>query len=176
MRGAKEIIETINKRISLSKPTKLKVAVIGAGVAGLSTSLFLRRLGCDVTIFEKDKSIKKEGAGIQITSNGLFVLEKLYVAGAVIRGGLKPDNLCLFDEDGLKSIGSLEILNRLKYRYGRSFIALHRSHLIKILLEKVKAEKGKVTKPNPDRIIKKRPRGLVLTQGICTAFNFINFK
>ena len=145
MRGAKEIIETIKKRISLSKPTKLKVAVIGAGVAGLSTSLFLRRLGCDVTIFEKDKSIKKEGAGIQITSNGLFVLEKLHVAGAVIRGGLKPDNLCLFDEDGLKGIGSLEILNRLKYRYGRSFIALHRSHLIKILLEKVKAEKIKIS-------------------------------
>ena len=40
----------------------------------------------------------------------------------------------------------------------------------------IKEEKGKDTKPNPDRIIKKRPRGLVLTQGISTAFNFINFK
>ena len=113
--------------MGLYKPTNLNVAIIGAGVSGLSSALLLKRLGCKVTIFEKNKSIKREGAGIQITSNGLFVLEKLCVGGAVIRGGLKPDNLCLFDEDGLKSIGSLEILNRLKYRYGRSFIALHLS-------------------------------------------------
>ena len=130
--------------MDLCKNSNLKVAVIGAGIAGLATSLLLRRLGCDVTIFEKDKSIKKEGAGIQITSNGLFVLEKLHVGEAVIKGGLKPDNLCLFDEVGLKVIGKLEILNQLKYRYGRSFIALRRSQLIKILLEKVKAEKIKI--------------------------------
>ena len=130
--------------MGLCKLTNFKVAVIGAGVAGLSTALLFKRLGYDVTIFEKDKSIKKEGAGIQITSNGLFVLEKLNVAEAVIKGGLKPHNLCFFDEVGLKSIGSLEILNRLKYRYGRPFIALHRSHLIKILLHQVKAEKIKI--------------------------------
>ncbi len=130
--------------MGLRKISNLKVAVIGAGVAGLATGLLLRQLGCDVTIFEKDKPSKKEGAGIQITSNGQFVLEKLSLGEAVIRGGLMPDKLCLFDEDDLKSIGSLEILNRLKHRYGRSFIALHRSHLIKVLLEKVKAEKIKI--------------------------------
>ncbi len=130
--------------MGLCKTSNLKVAVVGAGIAGLATGLLLRQLGCDVTIFEKDKLLKKEGAGIQITSNGLFVLEKLYVGEAVVKGGLKPDNLCLFDEDGLRSIGRLEILNRLKRRYGRPFTALHRSHLIKILLEKVKAEKIKI--------------------------------
>ena len=130
--------------MGLCKISNLKVAVIGAGVAGLATGLLLRQLGCDVTIFEKDKPKKKEGAGIQITSNGLFVLEKLSLGEAVIKGGLKPDKLCLFNEDDLKSIGSLEILNRLKHRYGRSFIALHRSHLIKVLLEKVKTEKIKI--------------------------------
>ena len=40
----------------------------------------------------------------------------------------------------------------------------------------IQAETDKPPKPNPDRIIKKRPRGLVLTQGISTAFNFINFE
>ena len=122
----------------------MKVAIIGAGISGLSTALFLRKLGCEVTVFEKDKSIEREGAGIQITSNGLFVLEKLYLGEAVIQRGLKPNNLCFFDENGFKSIGSLEILNRLKDRYGRSFIALHRSHLIKSLFEKVKAKKIKI--------------------------------
>ena len=104
----------------------------------------MKRLGHEVTVFEKDKSIKKEGAGIQITSNGLHVLEKLDLRKTVVQAGLKPNNLCLYDEDDFKRIGSLEILNGLKRRYGRSFIALHRPLLIKILFQKVKAEKIKV--------------------------------
>ncbi len=146
MRGVKEIIGTnrLEENLGLSKSNKLKIAIIGAGVSGLSSALFLKRLGCDVTVFEKDKSIKKEGAGIQITSNGLHVLEKLNLCEMVVQAGLEPANLCMYDEGDFKHIGRLEILDRLKLRYGRSFIALHRSLLIKILFEKVKAEKIKV--------------------------------
>ena len=75
-RGAKEIIGTIRleENLGLNK-SKIKVAIIGGGVSGLCSALFLKQLGCDVTIFEKDKLVKGEGAGIQLTSNGLFVLE-----------------------------------------------------------------------------------------------------
>lgn len=146
MRGVKEIIGTtrLEESLGLTKPNKLKVAIIGAGVSGLCSAIFLKRLGHEVTVFEKDKSIKNEGAGIQITSNGLHVLEKLGLRKMVVQAGLKPNNLCLYDEDDFKRIGSLEILNGLKRRYGRSFIALHRPLLIKILFQKVKAEKIKV--------------------------------
>lgn len=146
MRGVKEIIGTIRleENLGLSKPTKLRVAIIGAGVSGLCSALFLSKLGHHVTVFEKDKSIKSEGAGIQITSNGLHILEKLDLCELVVQAGLKPNNLCLYDEDDFKRIGSLELLNGLKHRYGRSFITLHRPLLIKILFQKVKAEKIKV--------------------------------
>ena len=145
-RGAKEIIGTIRleENLRLNKSKSFKVAIIGGGVSGLCSALFLKHLGCDVTIFEKDKLVKGEGAGIQLTSNGLFVLEKLKLGKLVVEAGLKPKNLCLFDETDFKSFGSLEILERLKSRYGRSFITLHRSLLIKILFEKVKEEKIKV--------------------------------
>lgn len=146
MRDVKEIIGTIRlkENFGLSKPNRLNIAIIGAGVSGLCSALFLRGLGHEVTVFEKDKSIKNEGAGIQITSNGLHVLEKLDLGEMVVQAGLKPNNLCLYDEDDFRRIGSLEILNRLKHRYGRSFIALHRSLLIKVLFQKVKAKKIKV--------------------------------
>ena len=145
-RGAKEIIGTIrlkenSRRI---KPKKLDVAIIGAGISGLCSALLLERLGCNVTVFEKDKYIKSEGAGIQITSNGLFVLKKLDLDRPVVEAGLKPSKLCLLDESDFKSIGCLEIRNRLKRRYGRSFITLHRSLLVKILFEKVREKKIRV--------------------------------
>ena len=122
-RGAKEIIETIRlkENSGLIKPKKLDVAIIGAGISGLCSALLLERLGCNVIVFEKDKFIKSEGAGIQITSNGLFVLKKLDLDRPVVEAGLKPDKLCLIDESDFKSIGCLEIRHRLKRRYGRSF-------------------------------------------------------
>ncbi|MDC3170312.1 NAD(P)-binding protein [Paracoccaceae bacterium] len=103
--------------------------MIGAGISGLTAALLLKQLKCNVTVFEKNKYISKEGAGIQITSNGSFVLKKLGLEKPVIRVGIKPNNLCLFDEDDFKCIGSLEILETLKGRYGRSFITLNRYRL-----------------------------------------------
>ena len=145
-RGAKEIIGTIRlkENLGLGKSKGLEVAIIGAGISGLCSALLLKQLGCKITVFEKEKLVKSEGAGIQLTSNGLYVLEKLNLGRLMVEAGLKPNNLCLFDEADFKSIGSLEILNRLKARYGRSFITLHRSFLIKMLFEKVKEEKIKV--------------------------------
>jgi len=145
-KGAKETIGTIRlkKDFGRNKLLNLKVAIIGAGISGLSAALLLKKLKCDVTVFEKNKYLRNEGAGIQITSNGSFVLKKLGLDKPVIRAGIKPNNLCLFDEDDFKCIGSLEILERLKGRYGRSFITLNRSLLVKILFEKVKQEKIQV--------------------------------
>ena len=81
-RGAKEIIGTIRLKedFGRNKLSNLKVAIIGAGISGLSAALLLKKLECNVTVFEKDEDIKCEGAGIQITSNGLFVLKKLLLA------------------------------------------------------------------------------------------------
>ena len=145
-RGAKEIIGTIRLKENFGriKRKRLKVAIIGAGISGLSSALLLEQLGCKVTIFEKDKFIKNEGAGIQITSNGLLVLKRLDLDKSATIAGLKPSCLCLFDEVDFKSIGCLEIMNRLKYRYGQSFITLHRSLLVEILFKKVKEKKIQV--------------------------------
>ena len=145
-KGAKETIGTIRlkKDFGRNKLPSLKVAIIGAGISGLSAALLLKQLKCDVTVFEKNQYLKNEGAGIQITSNGSFVLKKLGLDKSAIREGIKPNNLCLFDEDNFKCIGSLEILERLKGRYGRSFITLNRSLLVKILFEKAKQEKIQV--------------------------------
>ena len=145
-RGAKEIIGTIRLKENFEriKPKSLKVAIIGAGISGLSSALLLEQLGYKVTIFEKDKSIKNEGAGIQITSNGLLVLKSLDLDKSATKAGLKPSSLCLFDEVDFKSIGCLEIMNRLKHRYGQSFITLHRSLLVEILFKKVKEKQIQV--------------------------------
>ena len=55
----------------------LKVIVIGAGMAGLSTGIALRQAGYEVEIYEKTSKLRPAGAGISLWSNGIKVLNKL---------------------------------------------------------------------------------------------------
>lgn len=54
-----------------------RVTIIGAGIGGLAAALALRRHGADLRILEQAEAIREVGAGIQISPNGLRVLEAL---------------------------------------------------------------------------------------------------
>ena len=60
-KDAKETIGTIRlkKDFGRKKLPNLRVAIIGAGISGLSAALLLKQLKCNVTVFEKNESIKK---------------------------------------------------------------------------------------------------------------------
>ena len=118
-----------------------KVAVIGAGVAGLATAAYLRRNGVDVTVFEKREKpygiiqyvipefriqqtiiekdfnlIKNYGVNFKFGAKDNFVIEDLkkdydYVVLAI--GTWKPLNVSLIDNDN-KSIHALEFLENFK--------------------------------------------------------------
>ncbi|MEL0032105.1 MAG: FAD-dependent oxidoreductase [Paracoccaceae bacterium] len=53
----------------------MKIAVIGAGVSGLSVASLLAKAGYNITVFEKSDAISEIGAGVQISPNGFCVLK-----------------------------------------------------------------------------------------------------
>ena len=63
----------------------LTIAVIGAGVSGLSVASFLAMAGHEVTIFEKNSEISEIGAGIQISPNGFCVLKEIGLSKSTIK-------------------------------------------------------------------------------------------
>ena len=58
------------------------VTVIGAGVAGLAVAIAARQRGADVTVFEQAPEITEVGAGLQISPNGIAVLDALGLGDA----------------------------------------------------------------------------------------------
>ena len=62
----------------------MKIAVIGAGTSGLSVSVFLKKSGHDVTIYEKFDSPRPVGVGLMLQPTGLAVLAKLGLDKAAI--------------------------------------------------------------------------------------------
>lgn len=73
----------------------LNIAVIGSGPASLVTSLFLRRDGHNVHIFEASPSLRTTGAGIQIPPNSSRLLNDLGLLEALEPVANEPETVNL---------------------------------------------------------------------------------
>jgi salicylate hydroxylase/6-hydroxynicotinate 3-monooxygenase len=60
---------------------RLDIAIIGAGMGGLTAAAALRRAGIDVTVYEQAQQFARLGAGIQIGCNAMHVLRGLGLEG-----------------------------------------------------------------------------------------------
>jgi salicylate hydroxylase len=125
-----------------------KVAIVGAGIGGLTAALALIRQGIDVEVHEQAPELKELGAGVQISSNGTRVLYALglradvervgvIVAGKEIRLWSTGQTWKLFDL-GAESVE----------RYGYPYVMFHRGDLHAMLLNAIRSERPDVIKLN----------------------------
>src|SRR3954452_5634145 len=61
----------------------MRVMLIGAGIAGLSAAIALRRVGIEVVVYERAPELREVGAGISLWANALRALDYLGAGDAV---------------------------------------------------------------------------------------------
>jgi len=83
------------KRIS-----KLNIAIIGGGVAGLSMAFFLQKTGALVTVYEREGKFKQQGLGFLIMPNGYKVFNRMGMLGKVQKEGMPILKTLLINEKG----------------------------------------------------------------------------
>lgn len=75
----------------------MEIAIIGAGMGGLTTGIALKKFGHQVTIYEQAEQILPVGAAISLWSNGVKCLNYLGLTDQVAKLGGQMDNLAYVD-------------------------------------------------------------------------------
>ena len=66
------------------------IAIVGAGIGGLTAALSLHRAGFDVHVYEQASTVSEVGAGIQVSPNASRVLHGLGLADDLAELGVRP--------------------------------------------------------------------------------------
>ncbi|MCO5234275.1 MAG: FAD-dependent oxidoreductase [Chitinophagales bacterium] len=122
----------------------MDIAIIGAGIGGLTTALALKQNGQKVTIYESADEIKSVGAGILLASNAMQVFKKLGVHKKIENAGRIISNIKTTDAQ-LNTLYSVE-LSSFEKKYGANSVAIHRADLHKILADEIGFENIKLSK------------------------------
>jgi len=112
----------------------MKVALLGGGIAGLSTAIALKQEGFEVDVYERHSQPTEIGAGIVCWPNACFVLEQLGVLDNVAEVSGSLNYMKRFSKKG-EALGSIDI-NKLNQLMSYPSLAIIRKDLMNILTQR----------------------------------------
>jgi salicylate hydroxylase len=142
----------------MSARQPLRIAVAGAGIGGLTTALALLAKGIEVEVFEQASQLAEVGAGLQISPNGVKVLQNLGLTEALLA--------CVSPAQG-KEIRMWNTGQRWKLfdlgadcqeRFGAPYWMVHRGDLHQVLLTTF-AQRSKLPVRLNARVVSERAKG-----------------
>lgn len=111
-----------------------KIIIIGAGIAGLTTGISLKKLGFKIKIYESNEQIKGIGAGIGLAANAMKALRYLELDQGISNFGTKLEASHIRDLHGKTiSIANTNLVSDLE---DENF-AVHRQQLHQYLYDQL---------------------------------------
>ncbi len=117
---------------------KARIAIVGAGLGGLTVAGFLQRAGFQVKVFEQAPAFSRIGAGIILSANAMKVLRRLRIEDALIETGIKPECYVSRAWDTGETMYEIHFDATSEKRYGGPYLNIHRGDLHEVLAEAVK--------------------------------------
>jgi 2-polyprenyl-6-methoxyphenol hydroxylase-like FAD-dependent oxidoreductase len=114
-----------------------KALIIGGGIAGPVTAIFLKRAGIDAEVFEAWPHSTGIGGGLQIAPNGMHVLAEIGLADEMIRRGSIAESFDFYSQTGMR-IGSVN--RNMKERFGQPAVNMCRATLNETIINKAWCE------------------------------------
>lgn len=107
----------------------LNIAIIGAGIGGLSAAALLSRHGHVVRVYEQAPAFARVGAGIQMAPNATKVLRALGVEDALRRVAFQSPRMVSRVWDTGEVTSDMPMADEAEAKYGSPYFFLHRADL-----------------------------------------------
>src|SRR5947209_11453563 len=114
-----------------------KALIIGAGIAGPTTAIFLKQAGIDAELFEAWPYSTGTGGGLQIAPNGMHVLAEIGLADDMTRRGSIAESFDFHSQSGAR-LGSIN--QNMRQRFGQPAVNMCRATLNEALINKAGAK------------------------------------
>ena len=120
----------------------MKIAIIGAGIGGLTLALALRARGIEATLYEQAAELSEIGAAGALSGNAHRELERPGLIGQFERTGVEPNELIYRDGLSGDRLASHAVRKGGAYRdrFGAPYLGIHRADLQTTLGRAVGAE------------------------------------
>jgi 6-hydroxynicotinate 3-monooxygenase len=106
-----------------------RIAIIGAGLGGLSAGGFLQRAGFSVKIYEQAPTFSRIGAGIILSANAMKAFRRLGVENALLQTGIKPRGYISRAWDSGETMYEIVFDSASEARFGGAYLNIHRGDL-----------------------------------------------
>jgi salicylate hydroxylase len=116
---------------------KLRIAIVGAGIGGLTAAAALRQKGFEVAVYERARELGEVGAGIQVAPNAVKVIRALGIEDEFMKLSAEPQvRLSLKWDDG--TVRARErFKGPMQEVFGARYYMAHRADLHGLLLSLV---------------------------------------
>jgi 6-hydroxynicotinate 3-monooxygenase len=116
---------------------KTRIAIVGAGLGGLTAAGFLQRAGFPVTVYEQAPAFSRIGAGIILSANVMKALRRLGIERELIDTGIKPDCYISRAWDSGETMYEIAFDAASEEHFGGPYLNIHRGDLHHVLAKVV---------------------------------------
>jgi salicylate hydroxylase/6-hydroxynicotinate 3-monooxygenase len=116
------------------------IAIVGAGIGGLTVAATLRGAGIEAHVYEQASRFARVGAGIQMTPNAMRVLRGIGLEDHLVQVAFRPTEMRNREWDSGELTFELPLGDTSAQRYGAPYLLLHRGDLHEALTRAVPEE------------------------------------
>jgi 6-hydroxynicotinate 3-monooxygenase len=110
-----------------------RIAIVGAGLGGLSAAGFLQRAGFSVAVYEQAPAFSRIGAGIILSANVMKAFRRLGIEQSLVETGIKPHSYISRAWDTGQKTYEIQFDAASEARYGGPYVNIHRGDLHSVL-------------------------------------------
>ena len=119
----------------------MRVIIVGGGIGGVCTALALRRHSIDYVILEQAPALTEVGAGVQLSPNGVRVLEMLGIGEKLATFCVEPMAHRFQDWQTAEPLLTLPLMPHVREAFGQPYYHAHRADLLAALVDELAGDR-----------------------------------